>query len=184
MVRGLPRPVLRLDRASRRRSATCGPRSSSNYPGLKSASTGNDGKQYFVPFYNYPWVVIYSKSLCDEKGYTVPTTLDEFIALAEKMQADGLVPVAFGDKDGWPAMGTFDILNMRINGYEFHIDLMAGKEKWTDPRVKAVFETWAYLLPYSRRPPSAAPGRKPRRTCSPARRRHVLPGHVRGRAGR
>ena len=45
--------------------------------------------------------------------------------------------------DGWPAMGTFDILNMRMNGYEFHIDLMAGKEKWTDPKVKAVFEKWA-----------------------------------------
>ena len=35
------------------------------------------------------------------------------------MKTDGLVPLAFGDKDGWPAMGTFDILNMRLNGYEF-----------------------------------------------------------------
>ena len=30
------------------------------------------------------------------------------MALATKMQADGLVPIAFADKDGWPAMGTFD----------------------------------------------------------------------------
>ena len=45
-------------------------------------------------------------------------------------------------------MGTFDILNMRLNGYDFHIDLMAGTETWTDPRVKAVFETWRKLLPY------------------------------------
>ena len=52
------------------------------------------------------------------------------------MKTDGLIPLAFGDKDGWPAMGTFDILNMRLNGYEFHIDLMAGKEKWTDPKVE------------------------------------------------
>ena len=29
--------------------------------------------------------------------------------------------MAFADKDGWPAMGTFDILNMRINGYDFHV---------------------------------------------------------------
>ena len=64
------------------------------------------------------------------------------------MKADGLIPIAFGDKDGWPAMGTFDILNMRLNGYEFHVDLMAGKEKWTDPRVTAVFQKWAELLPY------------------------------------
>jgi multiple sugar transport system substrate-binding protein len=98
--------------------------------------------------YNYPWVVIYRKSLFDEKGYTVPKTLDEFTALATKMQADGLVPLAFGDKDGWPAMGTFDILNMRMNGYQFHMDLMSGKEKWTDPKTIAVFQKWAELLPY------------------------------------
>ncbi len=48
----------------------------------------------------------------------------------KKMKADGLTPLAFADKDGWPAMGTFDILNMRINGYDFHVRLMAGKESW------------------------------------------------------
>ena len=58
---------------------------------FKAASTGDDGKQYFVPFYNYPWVVIYRKSLFEEKGYTVPTTWDEFTALGDKMQTDGLV---------------------------------------------------------------------------------------------
>ena len=72
-----------------------------------------------------------------------------------KMQPDGLVPVAFADKDGWPAMGTFDILNMRLNGYEFHVDLMAGTEKWTDPTVTAVFETWKDT-------PPVPPGRRPR----------------------
>ncbi len=51
---------------------------------FKSASTGNDGKQYFIPIYNYPWVVIYRKSLFEEKGYTVPTTWDEFNALARQ----------------------------------------------------------------------------------------------------
>jgi multiple sugar transport system substrate-binding protein len=82
----------------------------------------------------------------EEKGYAVPKTLDEFTALATKMKSDGLVPIAFADKDGWPAMGTFDIVNMRVNGYDFHISLMAGKESWTDPRVKQVFDTWRGLL--------------------------------------
>ena len=64
------------------------------------------------------------------------------------MKKDGLTPIAFADKDGWPAMGTFDILNMRINGYQFHIDLMAGKEAWNRAEVKKVFDTWKALLPY------------------------------------
>ncbi len=82
------------------------------------------------------------------KGYTVPKTLDELTTLSKQMQKDGLVPIAFADKDGWPAMGTFDILNMRINGYQFHVDLMAGKEAWDAPKVKKVFDTWTSILPY------------------------------------
>ncbi|MEU5567831.1 ABC transporter substrate-binding protein [Micromonospora musae] len=114
---------------------------------FKKASTGDDGKQYFVPFSYYPWAVFYRKSVWQQHGYQVPTSLDELTTLSNQMKRDGLVPIAFADKDGWPAMGTFDILNLRINGYQFHIDLMAGKESWTSDKVKKVFDTWAGLLP-------------------------------------
>ncbi len=116
---------------------------------LAKASTASDGKKYFVPFSQYPWGVFYRKSLFAERGYQPAKTLDEFTALCKQMQKDGIAaPVAFADKDGWPAMGTFDYLNMRQNGYDFHISLMSGKESWTDPKVKAVFDTWKGLLPY------------------------------------
>jgi multiple sugar transport system substrate-binding protein len=117
-------------------------------PSIKAASTGLDGHQYLVPNKNYPWAVYYRKSVWKAKGYKVPKTWDQFIALAKQMQADGLTPIAFTDKDGWPAMGTFDILNMRINGYQYHVNLMAGKESWNSPQAKAVFKQWAELLPY------------------------------------
>ena len=115
---------------------------------LKSASTGEDGKQYFIPFYYYPWAVFYRKSVWNQFGYTPPKTLDEFKALCTKMKTNGLVPLAFADKDGWPAMGTFDYLNMRINGYDFHVRLMAGQETWTDAKLKTVFDTWRGLMPF------------------------------------
>ena len=115
---------------------------------LKKASTGDDGKQYFVPSTYYPWAVFYRKSVFQDKGYQVPKTLDEFKALGAQMKKDGLVPIAFGDKDGWPAMGTFDQLNLRVNGYDFHVSLMAGKEAWNSDKVKKVFDTWAGLLEY------------------------------------
>ena len=35
-------------------------------------------------------------------------------------------------------MGTFDILNMRLNGYDFHMALCQGQEKWDSPEVKLV----------------------------------------------
>jgi multiple sugar transport system substrate-binding protein len=115
---------------------------------FKVGSTGDDGKQYFIPIYNYPWAVFYRKSVFQEKGYQIPATLDDFKTLAQKMKTDGLVPMAFGDSDGWPAMGTFDIINLRQNGYDFHVGLMAGQEKWTDPKVTQVFTIWKDLLPF------------------------------------
>ena len=64
------------------------------------------------------------------------------------MKSDGLIPIAFADKDGWPAMGTFDSLNMRLNGYQFHLDLCAHKESWDQQKVKNVFDKWRVFLPY------------------------------------
>ena len=124
---------------------------------FKTASTGNDGKQYLVPTYYYPWAVHYRKSVFAEHGYTIPKTKDELIALATKMKADGLIPFAYANDGKWPVQGTFDILNMRINGYQYHVDLLAGKESWTDDRTKAVFKTWAELLPFHQENPN---GRK------------------------
>jgi multiple sugar transport system substrate-binding protein len=117
----------------------------------KNLSKGLDGHYYMVPLYNYPWVVFYNKSVFKAKGYDVPTTWDAFITLAKKMQTDGLVPLAFADKDGWPALGTFDILNLRINGYDYHIKLMKHQIPWTDPGVKAVFDQWRQLAPYQQK---------------------------------
>lgn len=117
--------------------------------GMQQASKGLDGHFYFVPIYNYPWAVFYRKSVFAKNGYTVPKTWDQFMALLKKMKTDGLTPLAFTDKDGWPAMGTFDILNMRINGYAFHVRLMAGKESWDSAKVKAVFNQWREVLPYT-----------------------------------
>ena len=120
-----------------------------NFPdAMKKLSKGADGKYYFVPLYTYPWAIFYRKSVFQQHGYQVPTTWDQLVALSKQMKKDGLVPIAFGDKDAWPAMGTFDQINFRLNGYDFHVELMAGKASWTDAKVKGVFDHWAELLPY------------------------------------
>ena len=122
---------------------------SANYTaGFANSVVGNDKHVYGIPVDYYPWCIFYRKSVFSTKGYTVPTTWTDLLALCAKMQTDGLTPFAFGDKDGWPAMGTFDILNLRLNGYDFHVGLMTGAQKWTDPKVTTVFQTWAKLIPY------------------------------------
>ncbi len=116
--------------------------------GFKSASTGLDGKQYFVPFSFYAWGVHYRKSLFEENGYEIPTTWDEFKALCDQMETDGLIPLAAANDGRWPQMGMFDMLNVRINGYDYHISLMGGNEDWSSDQVKAVFAAWEEILPY------------------------------------
>jgi multiple sugar transport system substrate-binding protein len=114
----------------------------------KALSKGLDGHYYIVPIYNYPWVVFYNKSTFKDKGYQVPATWDDFIALCKQMKGDGLIPLAFADKDLWPALGTFDIINLRVNGFDYHMKLMKHQVPWTDKPVTDVFDHWAELMPY------------------------------------
>jgi multiple sugar transport system substrate-binding protein len=121
--------------------------------GFKGAST-YDGKQYLVPWSFYSWGIHYRKSVWESVGATPPETWDELLALCETLDGLGVTPFAFGNDGRWPAMGTFDQLNFRLNGYQYHVDLMAGRESWTDDRTKAVFERWATLLPYHQSDPN------------------------------
>ena len=106
-----------------------------------------DGKQYGVPYTDYQWGIYYRKDLFAKAGVTEkPKTWDEFLAAAEKIKASGVEPIVIGSKDLWPTAGWFDYLNLRLNGYDFHMELMSGKIPYTDPRVKAVFEKWGELL--------------------------------------
>jgi multiple sugar transport system substrate-binding protein len=117
----------------------------------KIASTGLDGKQYFVPQSWYPWGLHYRKSMVKDLGLDPENvaTWDDLLKMFDAMKKKGLVGFAAGDKGGWEAMGTFDIINARVNGYQFHVDLLAGREKWTDARVLDVFKHWEMLLPYT-----------------------------------
>jgi multiple sugar transport system substrate-binding protein len=125
--------------------------------GFKLASTGQDGQLFFVPWTYYAWGIHYRPSLFEEHGWEVPTAMDQLIGIAEDMQAAGIIPFAFGNDGRWPAMGTFDQLNFRMNGYQFHMDLMAGRESWTDERVRNVFTEWESILPFHQENPN---GRK------------------------
>ncbi|MVT00834.1 ABC transporter substrate-binding protein [Devosia marina] len=115
-------------------------------PAVVSASSV-EGKQYGVPYAYYAWGFYYRKDLFEQAGITsTPTTWEEFLEVGAKLNAAGITPITIGTKDLWPTAGWFDFLNMRINGGEFHAQLMDGKVAYTDERVKRVFEKWAELV--------------------------------------
>ncbi len=116
---------------------------------LKSLSSDADGKQIFVPTNYYWWSVFYKKSAFQEWGVEPPTTWDEFHTLCETLSGQGVAPLANGiGSTPWMASGWFDYLDLRVNGAQYHRELLAGEHSFTDPEVVAVMEEYKRLIPY------------------------------------
>ncbi len=112
------------------------------------ASMTIDGKQWGVPYTYYQWGIYFNKDAYTAAGVEVPTTWQQFIDNCPKFAEKDIDCVTTGTSALWPGAGIFDYLDLRTNGYEFHMDLTAGKIAWTDDRVKAVFAEWAKFQPY------------------------------------
>ena len=115
---------------------------------LKSAAASMtiDGKKWGVPYTYYQWGVYYRKDLFAKHKIAEPKTWDELVKACATLKAAGIAPFAIGTKATWTTGGWFDYLNMRVNGYEFHMDLTSGKVPYTDKRVQAVFDKWDDLV--------------------------------------
>ncbi|MBL54860.1 MAG: sugar ABC transporter substrate-binding protein [SAR116 cluster bacterium] len=118
--------------------------SSSMAHAQKSMTIG--GRQWGVPYTYYQWGVYYRKDIFEKLGIAVPRTFDEFVAACAKLKENGVTPITIGSKYLWTTAGVFDYLDLRVNGYEFHMDLTNGKIPYTDPRVNAVFDAWDRLV--------------------------------------
>jgi ABC-type glycerol-3-phosphate transport system substrate-binding protein len=68
----------------------------------EAACTYN-GKVYCIPFtFLTGWQIYYNPDILTQNGITVPTTMEEFLAAAEKLKAAGITPIALGNQAGWP----------------------------------------------------------------------------------
>ncbi|MFD7308710.1 ABC transporter substrate-binding protein [Promicromonospora sp. NPDC059942] len=116
---------------------------------LRSLSSDASGKQIFVPTSYYWWGVFYKKSAFEKWGVEAPTSWDEFHALCENLSGQGIVPLTNGlSSTPWMASGWFDYLNLRVNGAQYHRELLAGEHAFNDPEVVAVMEEYKRLIPY------------------------------------
>ena len=110
------------------------------YPkGIKDYGTVND--LYFgVPnSTNFKSLVWYSPKFFKEKGYTVPTTYDEMIALSDKIVADGGKPwcagILSGEATGWPLTDWLEDYVLRTAGPDVYDQWVAHKVKFSDAPI-------------------------------------------------
>ena len=114
--------------------------------GSTEGSMTMDGGIWGVPYTYYQWGVYYREDIFAELGLSVPTTWEEELANCQVIVESGRACYTIGTKFLWTAGGWFDYLNMRTNGFDFHMALTAGEIEWTDPRVRATFENWQQLI--------------------------------------
>ena len=105
-----------------------------------------DGKKWGVPYTYYQWGIYYRADLFAKYSINPPKTWEELITACAKLKENGVTPFAIGTKALWPTAGWFDYLDLRVNGFDFHMDLANGKIPYTDPKVKAVFAKWGELV--------------------------------------
>lgn len=102
-----------------------------------------DGKIYGMPTRaNVKSFVWYSPKAFADKGYKIPTTLDELKALSDKIVADGGTPwcagIESGGATGWPVTDWFEDGMLRFNTPEDYDNWVSHKLPFSDPKVKTV----------------------------------------------
>jgi multiple sugar transport system substrate-binding protein len=106
-----------------------------------------NGKQYGVPYAYYQVGFYYRRDLLEKAGLReMPQDWNGLVAACEALKLVGIEPFAIGSKDLWPTAAWFDYLNLRLNGFKFHMALVDGEVPYTDPRVRTVFLRWKELL--------------------------------------
>ncbi|MGB0497128.1 MAG: ABC transporter substrate-binding protein [Rubricella sp.] len=105
-----------------------------------------DGAQWGVPYTYYQWGVYYREDIYEQYGLEEPQDWDEMLSNCQTLLDNGVKCYTIGTRFLWTAGGWFDYLNLRTNGYEFHMDLTNGEIPWTDDRVRATFDNWRTLI--------------------------------------
>ncbi len=85
------------------------------------------------------------------KGYQVPKTWDELVALADKIVADGSAPFCAsaggpGTATGWQLTDWVEEVLLKTEDPQVTNDWISDKIKFTDPKIKAAFDRVGSLL--------------------------------------
>lgn len=101
-----------------------------------------DGKLYGLPRNTDVAAFYYNEKMFSDNGWKVPTTYDELLDLAKKINDKGITPLAMDGGDGWPmAVYMSDIL-FKLTGkdYASTIDNAIATGDFSDENIKKATE--------------------------------------------
>ena len=101
----------------------------------------SDGHLYSLPTEVETLVLYYNKTLFDDHGWDVPTTLDELMTLSATIAEAGIIPFAHTNAEFRRANEFFvDAVLNHGPGPEKFYEAMTGAAKWTDPEFVAAID--------------------------------------------
>ncbi len=110
-----------------------------------------DGKLYGI-FYKVAIksLVWYNPKAFEAKGYTVPTTWDELMALTDQIAQDGAtawcIGLESGAASGWPGTDWIEDIMLRTAGPEIYDKWVRHEIPWTDEAVKKAWEMFGQIV--------------------------------------
>ena len=129
---------------------------------IKEAYLETDKELEYVPMdgvYAMPYManaagVLYNKDMFEEHGWTIPTTWDEFTALCERIEAEGIQPLYFGFKDSWTCLAPWNAIAVDLAPSDVCSEVNKGNTTFTD-NYREVAEKEKVLLAYAQDNPAA-----------------------------
>ena len=106
-----------------------------------------DGKWVALPVKaDIKTIIWYSPIVFEAKGYEVPTTWDELVALADEMVANGDVPWSMGfesgDATGWTGQDFIQDILLTTQGPDYVAGIIDGSIPFNDEGVREAFEIY------------------------------------------
>ena len=110
--------------------------------------SSHNGRQYFVPQAFQLNPIWYRKDVFSKLNLSPPDSWEALLTICDTLHQAGYQPFALAGESRWPLplARWFTILNLRLNGPEFHESVSKGEVDFTDPRIKGVFQYWTQLF--------------------------------------
>ena len=105
------------------------------------------GKPYALPYQSYTWGLFTRRDVLERAGLRdAPRDLAGVLSACSKLRKAGFTPIALGARNGEALSAWFDHIDLRVNGHDFHDQLLDGKIAWTDSSVRRSFAMWRQLV--------------------------------------
>lgn len=103
---------------------------------------------YAMPYMANAAGVLYNKDMFEEHNWKIPKTWDEFTALCEEIQDEGVMPLVFGYRDTWTCLAPWNALAVDLAPVDVCAQVNAGNTTFAD-NYREVAEKQKQLLNYT-----------------------------------